>query len=323
LNERGQFLPVEPPIPQRATAGGTVAAAASGPLRASYGTPRDYLLGASAIGADGKPVSAGGSVVKNVAGYDLCKLYTGSLGTLGILSRLTFKVLPRPRIWAYSGVATRDAAGAEALIARVEGSDVAPAALELVNAPVWQAVSGASLSPDRHLAFFVFAGEEETVTWQQSALDKIAGESDLRAYSLPELQAEVWFRALRDFPARPGLVLRLSVRSSDTAALAAALEELCAGWQFEVGIVAGPGEGVRWARHDDVDHDRLPDIVAALRAEATERGGHVVVQRVPEGFTGHLDRWGPPPPGFELMRGIKQSLDPAGLFSPGRFVGGI
>src|SRR5204862_4543749 len=118
----------DPPVPQRATAGGTVAAAASGPLRATYGTPRDSLLGASAVGADGQLVSAGGTVVKNVAGYDLCKLYTGSLGTLGILSRLTFKVLPKPRVWVYSGVAMRDAASAEALVARVQGSDVAPAA---------------------------------------------------------------------------------------------------------------------------------------------------------------------------------------------------
>src|SRR5436305_8584823 len=132
MAEGAEYPPLAPPVPQRATPGGTVAAAASGPLRAAYGTPRDWLLGAGVVGADGELSRSGGSVVKNVAGYDLCKLYTGSLGTLGILSRLTFKVLPKPRVWGYSGVAARDAARVEALIAGVQDSHIAPEALELV-----------------------------------------------------------------------------------------------------------------------------------------------------------------------------------------------
>src|SRR5439155_16972698 len=133
-----------------------VAAAASGPLRAAYGTPRDWLIGARIIDGEGQEVRPGGRVVKNVAGYDLCKLYTGSLGTLGVLAELTFKVMPRPRAWAYSVVGTREAEQVEDLVGRIQGSDVAPAALELANAEAWETVSGASLAPERFLIAAVF-----------------------------------------------------------------------------------------------------------------------------------------------------------------------
>src|SRR5262249_27844415 len=157
----------DPPLPEQATLGGTVAAAASGPLRAAYGTPRDWLIGARVVDAEGKVVRPGGRGVKNVAGYDLCKLYTGSLGTLGILAELTFKVLPRPQAWAYSAAGLRDAEAAETLVAAIQASDVGPAALELVNDPAWQIAADAVPAPDRFVLLVVFAGDEEAVAWQQ------------------------------------------------------------------------------------------------------------------------------------------------------------
>src|SRR5207247_3149711 len=130
LSERGQFLPLDPPVPQRATPGGTVAAAASGPLRAAYGTPRDWLIGARVIDGEGQEVRPGGRVVKNVAGYDLCKLYTGSLGTLGVLAELTFKVMPRPETIAVAALPL-SLSQVEPLLAAVMDSDLSPSGLEL------------------------------------------------------------------------------------------------------------------------------------------------------------------------------------------------
>ncbi len=323
LAERGQFLPLDPPLPQRATAGGTVAAAATGPLRAGYGTPRDFLIGATVSGADGSVIHTGGRVVKNVAGYDLCKLYTGSYGTLGVLAELTFRVVPRPPVWAYSAVAARDAASAEALLARVLASDVAPVAMELVNHRVWQRVAEADLAPDRLLLFGVLAGEEEAVAWQQAALEGLAAECRLRAYSLDPLHAEVWFRALRDYPARPGLTLRLSLASSETTAVCQEAEEMAAGWETPVAVIAHAASGVVWVRLPEAPLDRLPRRVGAMRELALERGGTAVVHQVPAGTPRGLDRWGPAPGGLRLMEGIKSALDPKRIMSPGRYVGGI
>src|SRR5437764_7903752 len=96
LAAEGQWLPVDVPRPERATLGGAVALNKSGPRRLGYGTLRDYVIGISFVTDDGREVKAGGRVVKNVAGYDLMKLQTGSVGTLGVITQLTLKVRPKP-----------------------------------------------------------------------------------------------------------------------------------------------------------------------------------------------------------------------------------
>ena len=98
LAKEGQFLPLEVPFPGRATVGGLLAAAYSGPLSLFYGLPRDWLIGIRVVNANGTVTKAGGKVVKNVTGYDMNKLYTGSLGTLGIIAEATFKVAPKPPV---------------------------------------------------------------------------------------------------------------------------------------------------------------------------------------------------------------------------------
>ena len=98
MAKEGQFPPLEVPCPNRATVGGLLAAAYSGPLSLSYGLPRDWLIGIRVVNANGTVTKAGGKVVKNVTGYDMNKLYTGSLGTLGIIAEATFKVAPKPPV---------------------------------------------------------------------------------------------------------------------------------------------------------------------------------------------------------------------------------
>ena len=93
----GQCLPLDPPNDGRATLGGVVATGLGGPQRYGYGAPRNFVIGMQVVLADGRLLKAGGRVVKNVAGYDLCKLFTGSYGTLGLLTELTFKLRPCPR----------------------------------------------------------------------------------------------------------------------------------------------------------------------------------------------------------------------------------
>src|SRR5205807_9828714 len=96
LAAENQQLPVDVPLPEQATLGGAIAVNASGPRRYGYGTLRDYVIGISFVNDEGQEVKAGGRVVKNVAGYDLCKLHIGALGTLGIITQVTLKLKPVP-----------------------------------------------------------------------------------------------------------------------------------------------------------------------------------------------------------------------------------
>ena len=134
LGTGGQWLPLDPPAPGSATLGGVLAANAAGPRRQGYGTARDLVIGMRVVAADGQLIRAGGKVVKNVAGYDLVKLYIGSLGTLGIIVDATLKLRPRPEAegacWAT--FASLDAAAGAAVI--LAGSELGPVALTLLDA---------------------------------------------------------------------------------------------------------------------------------------------------------------------------------------------
>ncbi|RMF89503.1 MAG: FAD-binding oxidoreductase, partial [Nitrospinota bacterium] len=133
LGEKGQFVPLDPPFPQEATIGGTIATNASGPKRLLYGTVRDFLLGVKVVHADGRISRAGGKVVKNVAGYDLNKLYVGSYGTLGVLVEMTLKLLPRPETERLFFATFPDLASAVRVASQIFQSELRPSAIELLN----------------------------------------------------------------------------------------------------------------------------------------------------------------------------------------------
>src|SRR5437588_4870798 len=131
LREKGQWLPIDPPDDGTATVGGVVATGLSGPQQIGYGAPRSFVIGLRAILTDGRSIKAGGNVVKNVAGYDLCKLFTGSYGTLGLITELTFKLRPLPAasrtVVASGSLASLISAGRKAF------AQLSPAAIELIS----------------------------------------------------------------------------------------------------------------------------------------------------------------------------------------------
>jgi glycolate oxidase FAD binding subunit len=161
LAERAQWLPIDPPRPDALAIGSLLAANKSGPRRYGYGTVRDYLLGIKVVLADGRVIKAGGKVVKNVAGYDLCKLFVGSLGTLGVIVEATFKVLPRPE-------------KEEVVSLNLQGPDELGGLLDKINAsaltPVVLDLYGQAGPPTIVLGF---AGAHEDVDWQMERAREI------------------------------------------------------------------------------------------------------------------------------------------------------
>src|SRR5262249_38232320 len=132
LAVENQRLPIDVPFADQATLGGALAANVCGPRRFGFGTLRDYVIGISVVNDEGQEVKAGGRGVKNVAGYDLCKLYIGSLGTLGIITQVTLKLKPRPEEQALIALGcTTD--GVEALLEQLHRSCTRPVCIDLLN----------------------------------------------------------------------------------------------------------------------------------------------------------------------------------------------
>jgi glycolate oxidase FAD binding subunit len=293
LGDAGQLLGLDPPE-EVATLGGVVSANASGPRRLRYGTVRDLLIGTTVVLADGTVASAGGKVVKNVAGYDLGKLYTGAHGTLGVVVSTTWRLHPVPPARRAVVVELADASEAGPLAVRLNGSVLTPSAVELL---------GTAAGPGRLVV--VFESIEQSVVAQARAAVELLGsgqESD-------ELPAE--------FGRRPGgpddVLLRL-------AHLPTALPHVLAALPAGSRISASAATGVTYAA---VDAAGAPAALPRLRAALAPFDGTAVVLHAPATVRDELDHWGPVGDALDLMRRVKERFDPERRMSPGRFVGGL
>ncbi len=294
LAPHGQRVAISSPVPG-VTVGGLIAADLSGPERYLYGTVRDLLIGTTTVAGDGSVAHAGGKVVKNVAGYDLGKLYTGSRGTLGVLTDVWFRLRPLPecRRWIVAEVA--DPAAAAAAIGAVRSSQVAPTALQVRRTPQGELSIGVEL-------------------------EGVAAGIDIRADRVRSLigpTASTVDTAPSEWNTMPSGEVLLSV-SYTPAALATVLDALTAvGRDHEVSGSAGVGVLRVGCTGADA-----PALLAAARAVTAQHHGTTVVLRAP--LDHELDVWGPQDEALvRLMRRVKDEFDPAHTLSPGRLLGGI
>jgi glycolate oxidase FAD binding subunit len=320
-----QRLPVDVPRGEEATLGGALAVNASGPRRYGFGTLRDYVIGLSWVDDEGDEVKAGGRVVKNVAGYDLCKLHVGALGTLGVLTQVTLKVRPLPQTQVLLAFGCAAGQLGDALD-RLHASRTRPAVVDLLNgagARACAGLAGVALPEAPWVVAVGFEDSEEAVTWQLRRLIVELGPlrpAGLQAHvgaaggslwrALAELTA--WPEALLTFKANvlPGEVASFALRAD------ALPEGLLLHAQAGSGVVRGHGAG-------DLTPGRAAAMLKGLAETATSAGGNLVVPRCPAGWKGELPIWGAPRGDSWLMRRVKEQLDPRGLFNPGRFVDGI
>jgi glycolate oxidase FAD binding subunit len=306
LEGEKQFLPFEPPFADRATVGGAVAANLNGPRRGSYGSVRDLVIGMKVTLASGEEIKAGGKVVKNVAGYDLCKLFVGSLGTLGIITEATLRVAPIPES-AATLVATGDLAQAERLAADLCRSRLLPTA-------VWL------LRDDSGKAWRVairWEGFEETVARQLRESATLAAHAGMNQEILLSKEQSVLWRRLSDFPLQTErLVYRV------TLPRAAVFEFLQRARHWPVLEVAGDAAlGTVWivCGAKPAALSLFFQLIELARAQH----GHAIIFAAPAALKSSVNVWGPSPSTLSLMREIKRQFDPKGLLNSGRYVGGI
>jgi glycolate oxidase FAD binding subunit len=315
-----QWLPLDPPHPEVATVGALIAADAAGSMRASQGKVRDLLIGITAVLADGTSVRGGGRVVKNVAGYDLMKLLTGSFGTLAVIVEATFKIRPRPEHEAVWIAPADDSRAAVARALHVLDGPVAPLFVDVVNR-----VAAASAGLEPHATVVVgLAGTPEEIDAQAQALRALGVLTPLPAVTPDDVRRAR--AALRDFAADIGRFgCKVSVLPSHLGDLLAAVETEATRRGLDIAALAHVSAGVALLRFPGelLGDDAMASFAEWVRATARALRGWTIFDPLPVGLKARVDPWGDDLGGLALMRRIKQALDPHGVLSPGRFVGGI
>lgn len=317
-----QSLPIDLPHAASATLGGAVATAWSGPRRYGHGTLRDYVIGISAVDGRGTPFKAGGRVVKNVAGYDFCKLLTGSLGTLGVITTLTLKVKPLAECSAYLVCDLHNLPSAEPLLASLVSSATTPTSIELLLGPQWQQHPSLGLATAGTIGRLAvgFEGSRAEVDWMLAQLARewsALGVGLSRA--LDEPQSAALAADLRDFPALADapLVLKASVLPSRTTSFVETVRQV----DPLASVQAHAGNGivlVRFAKFESGDVSRA--LIGKLQPAARISGGSaVVLSSTLSGLTRQAV-WGGVPESSRWMAEVKRQFDPKNLLNPGRFV---
>jgi len=306
LAQHNQRLALDGLWPDRATIGGMLSTNDSGALRLRFGSLRDLILGVTLALPDGTLASSGGRVVKNVAGYDLPKLATGALGTLGVITRAVFRLHP---LGAQSLTLSFAAATIEPL------QDKILAVLDAQLAQTALQIRAADSSPPE--ADILFEATSAGLLAQQDRLQKLLGDTHAERSEDKNWRArqELW-----DASGPEGVIAKLSLLPTEFAKTVRALEQGAASETFSWRIVL-QATGIGWLRLDGPSA-RLRAAVERLRREVEDRGGSLLLLRRPLELDA-LDVWGSEGDAVPLMRAVKQRLDPKSTLNPGRFVGGI
>jgi glycolate oxidase FAD binding subunit len=322
LAKEKQRLPIDLPDAHRATLGGIVATNTSGARRYSNGTLRDYVIGIGAVDGRGTLFHGGGRVVKNVAGYDFCKLLTGSLGTLGVITQVTLRVKPTPEFSRFVTCRVRNWETAERLLESLVTTQVAPTAIELLAGQAWNndpMLGSLSYRDCAHLLVGL-EGTEEEVNWMSDTLWNEWRRLSVAAEIVPDHHtASLWMR-LAQFPVEGNspLVLKAALRPSRTVAFLQLLQRI----DPQCSLQAHAGNGVVIARMAEFGAGGLSKmLVGRLQPAAAEHGGHITVLSCSHANElTHQCWWGSSGEAVSVMEEIKRQFDPKDLLNRGRFV---
>ena len=332
LAEQGQFLPLDPPYSATTTIGGTLATNASGPRRLLYGTARDIVLGTKVVRSDGTVVKAGGKVVKNVAGYDMSKLYLGSLGTLGLIAEISLKLRPIPPRRVTLAVSFETISDAAYVVRQILGAPLVLSAMDLFNPSAVQYLKRALSGYDDFALLVSVEDVEEAVQVQLNRLQEICTQGKaIKTDVLSDDDQEALWRGVDDLPGTakedfPDLTIcKASTRISQIQEVFLLSERMMREYNTEVGVAAHAGNGVVRIYLLDIDEDREErlrqalSMVSHIRKYISELGGILSVESAPVEIRGDTEVWGIREDTLNLMKQIKAKMDPKGILNPGRF----
>mgnify|MGYP005852247837 FL=1 len=326
LTPRNLLLTLDPPRFQRATLGGIAAARSSGPARFSLGTPRDLLIGATVVNSAGEITKTGGKVVKNVSGYDLCKLYSGSYGTLGILVETVWRLSPRPDISQALVARMPDWKAADRLVESIFDSDLLPRSIDALNGFAASQLLD-DVEENALYLVIVFDGNQEQAASQVSITEKLACDSGATAEKITVLDAG-WNSEFHTklasscHPSGESTLLEIAGLSSQIPEIAGIIEGLSSSKAQIPAISAHAGNGIVRALYNSLPSDRLQELRLQLKDFAYQNPSLRVALFDWRGASNE-DTWISDTHGLEVMRRIRTNLDPNGLFAGGRYTGGL
>ena len=305
LATAGQFLPLDPAYPNSSTIGGIIATADTGSLRHRYGGVRDLLLGITFVRADGKIAKAGGRVVKNVAGYDMMKLFTGSYGTLGILSEVTLRVYPLP-VNSSTVIVTGAVEGLTKVAKTLLASTLTPIAVDVLSTALSRQLE-ISNTPSLVVKFATIPA---SITQQSEQLLEIAKASGVKGGSWQGAQAEqLWSGIQTGIWGSTPIGCKLGVRSTAAVATIELLDRLT---DNTASGVIHLNSGIGACALADASN------IKSLRTHCEANGGFLSMLQAPVDIKQNIDVWGYRGNAVPLMREIKQQFDPLGMLNPGR-----
>src|SRR5437588_453992 len=307
LSQHGQRLALDPLWPEKATVGGVLCTNDSGALRLRFGALRDLIIGVTIALPDGTLASSGGKVVKNVAGYDLPKLVTGALGTLGVITRAVFRLHPLPRKACSFSIAVSNPDEAQKSVLAIQDSKLAHVAL--------QSHFSVESTPTVDI---LFEGTEAGLDAQAAHLRSLCQSAKISDAPMSVWSARQYFWSFSDsaetviakisiLPADLARTIELIRRSADSSHLH---------WQS---LMYATGLG--WLLLEG-SADNFHGALTSLRSELEKMGGSLAVLYRPSNMP-EFDAWGSPGNSLLLMKAVKSRLDPSHTLNPGRFLGGL
>ena len=320
LAKNRQFLPLNPSYADRCTIGGIVATNSSGPLRLRYGTARNQVLGLRVVHANGTVVKSGGKVVKNVAGYDLNKLYIGSYGTLGIITEVTLKLSPLPVCNAIIAAQFQTVQDAVKTGLSVVSSQTLPTFVNLsVNHPIELFVE------HRSTLIIGFGGEPETVSWQLNTVQTLLEQNSADGVQIVEDETHdsMCFK-IQEFSnvvsELDNVIVKVNLKRTDIANY---LDEVIEDTDKVMVLL---GNGVIYFKKpicSGIDLQQVANTLTHMRQRAIDVGGNLIIESAPTELKRLIGVWGPIGSTLNLMKQIKAKFDTDALFNPGRFVSSI
>lgn len=323
LKKENQELPIDVPAGADATLGGVIATNCNGPRRASLGAIRDFVIGIRGVDGRGVPFKAGGRVVKNVAGYDLCKLLTGSLGLLAVITEVTLKLRPLPRETRTLVGAIDREAQAKRLSDWLGKTNATPAATVFATGPKWKSISeaiGLKRGDERWLLMARFEGTKPEIDWLDRQARTEWNEIGIQGVVLKE--ADSLWNSVVEFPNDPcpGLNLKATILPSHVSRFIGEFNRI----DPESNMVAHVSSG---AIH--VHQSRLPPegltrgLVGRMQPFAAHCGGHLITYRAPAGTEATQQSvWGNLDSAYRVMGQVKKAFDPNDILNRGRFLFG-
>jgi glycolate oxidase FAD binding subunit len=323
LKEHNQKVPLDPPLSEHATIGGVIAANESGPKRLGYGSARDAVIGLRVVYPDGTVIRTGGKVVKNVAGYDMNKLFIGSMGTLGVISEVTLKLRPLPKYESLILLSFPEGNfdAIRSFVVAVLDSTMEPTSLEMLNPSLAKRLTGQGY----YTLAMSFEDVESSVRYQEEFVKNIQPDKTNISIMHQQEAKEFWATFSTISRHESELLeasLKIGVVNLDVINVIRESQLLQDINNVTIEAHGGLGHGLCQVNLKGTSEDIIV-VINKLRDFATGRGGYLIVKHLPFTLRQKVSVWGEKPVHFFLIEGVKAKNDPNSVLNYKRFVGGI